>query len=144
MKRDLYRSEHYWCSKMSFLTKNYLVISIRLVVMIYSVKRERRERLSRSNAQLALKILIKILDTVKHVELNIQNNEAQKSMILSSSIYYHPYLQSSLKEFSKLFKCLAFSYIYMIPRQLDLLFNALHQETNRRKEGVFTRVVWAP
>ena len=108
--------------------------------MIYSVKRERRERLSRSNAQLALKIL----ETVKHVELNIQNNEAQKLMILSSSIYYNPYLQSSLKEFSKLFKCLAFSHVYMIPRRLDLLFNTLHQETNKRKEGVSTRVVSEP
>ena len=41
----------------------------------------------------------------------------------------------SLKEFLKLFKCLASSIIQMVSRWLDLLFKALHQERKRRMES---------
>ena len=49
-----------------------------------------------------------------------------------------------LKEFLKLFKCLASSGIYMVSGLLDLLFKALHQERKRRKEIVPTILAWAP
>ena len=67
-----------------------------------------------------------------------------EQMILSSSLNEKTYLQVSLKEFLKLFKCLAFSGIHTISGWLDLLFKALHQEKKRRKERIFTRPAWAP
>ena len=54
------------------------------------------------------------------------------------------YLQVSLKEFLKLFKCLASSGIHTVSGWLDLLFKALHQERKRRKERIPTRLAWAP
>ena len=39
-----------------------------------------------------------------------------------------------MKEFLKLFKCLASSSIYMVSEWLDLLFKALHKERKRKKE----------
>ena len=65
-------------------------------------------------------------------------------MILSSSMYEKTYLQVSLKEFLKLFKCLASSGIHTISGWLDLLFKALHQERKRRKDKILTRLVWVP
>ena len=49
-----------------------------------------------------------------------------------------------MKEFLKLFKCLASSGIYTVFGWLDLLFKALHQERKRRKERIPTRLAWAP
>ena len=49
-----------------------------------------------------------------------------------------------LKEFLKLFKCLASSGIHTVSGWLDLLFKALHQERKRRKERIPTRLAWAP
>ena len=54
------------------------------------------------------------------------------------------YLQVSLKDFLKLFKCLAFSSIHTVSGWLDLLFKALHQERKRREKRIPTRLVWAP
>ena len=68
----------------------------------------------------------------------------QEHMILSSSMYERTYLQVSLKEFLKLFKCLASSGIHTISGWLDLLFKALHQERKSRKEIIPTRLAWAP
>ena len=68
----------------------------------------------------------------------------QEQMILSSSMNEKTYLQVSLKEFLKLFKCLASSDIYTVSGWLDLLFKALHQERKRRKEGILIRLAWAP
>ena len=66
----------------------------------------------------------------------------QEQMILSSSMNEKTYLQVSLKEFLKLFKCLASSGIHTISGWLDLLFKALHQERKRRKERIPTRLAW--
>ena len=55
----------------------------------------------------------------------------------------HTY-SDSLKEFLKLFKCLASSSIHTVSGWLDLLFKALHQERKRRKERILTRLAWAP
>ena len=49
-----------------------------------------------------------------------------------------------LKEFLKLFKCLASSGIHTIFGWLDLLFKALHQERKIRNERILTRLAWAP
>ena len=51
----------------------------------------------------------------------------QEKMILSSRMYEKIY-NVYLKEFLKLFKCLASSGVYMISGWLDLLFKALEQE----------------
>ena len=48
-----------------------------------------------------------------------------------------------MKEFLKLFKCLASSGIHMVCGWLDLLFKALYQERKRRKERIPTRLAWA-
>ena len=50
----------------------------------------------------------------------------------------------SLKEFFKIFKCLASSDIHTISEWLDLLFKALHQERKRRMERIPTRLAWGP
>ena len=50
----------------------------------------------------------------------------------------------SLKEFLKLFKCLASNGIHTVSGWLDLLFKALHQERKRRMERIPTRLAWAP
>jgi hypothetical protein len=50
----------------------------------------------------------------------------------------------SLKEFLKLFKCLASSGIHTVSGWLDLLFKALHQKRKRSKERIPTRLAWAP
>ena len=55
----------------------------------------------------------------------------------------HTY-RDSLKEFLKLFKCLASSGIHTVSGLLDLLFKALHQERKRRNERIPTRLAWAP
>ena len=68
----------------------------------------------------------------------------QEQMILSSSMYEKIYLHVSLKEFLKLFKCLASSVIHTVSGWLDLLFKALHQERKRIKERILTRLAWAP
>ena len=68
----------------------------------------------------------------------------QEQMILSSSMNDKTYLQVSLKEFLKLFKCLASSGIHTVSGWLDLLFKALHQERKRRNERIPTRLSWAP
>ena len=68
----------------------------------------------------------------------------QEQMILSSSMNEKTYLQVSLKEFLKLFKCLASSGIPTVSGWLDLIFKALHQERKRRKERIPTRLAWAP
>ena len=49
-----------------------------------------------------------------------------------------------LKEFLKLFKCLASNGIHKVFEWLDILFKALHQERKRRKERILTRLAWAP
>ena len=49
-----------------------------------------------------------------------------------STMKKHDY-KVSLKDFLKLFKCLASSNIHLISRRLDLLFIALHQERKRKK-----------
>ena len=64
----------------------------------------------------------------------------QEKMILSSNMYEKTYLQVSLKEFLKLFKCLASSGTHMVSGLLDLLFKALQQERKRRKERIPTRL----
>ena len=68
----------------------------------------------------------------------------QEQIILSSNMYEKTYLEVSLKESLKLFKCLASSGIHTVSGWLDLLFKALHQERKRRKEIIPTRLVWAP
>ena len=68
----------------------------------------------------------------------------QEQMTISSNMYEKTYLQVSLKEFLKLFKCLASSGIHTVSGWLDLLFKALHQERKRRKERIHTRLVWVP
>ena len=50
----------------------------------------------------------------------------------------------SLKEFLKLFKCLASSGIYTVSGWLDFIFKALHQERKRRMERIPTRLAWEP
>ena len=50
----------------------------------------------------------------------------------------------SLKEFLKLFKCLASSGIHTVSRWLDLLFKALCQERKRSMKRITTRLAWAP
>ena len=65
-------------------------------------------------------------------------------MILSSNMYEKTYLQVSLKEFLKLFKCLASSGIHMVSGWLDLLFKPLNHERKRRKERIPTRLAWTP
>ena len=67
-----------------------------------------------------------------------------EQMILSSGMYEKIYSEGFLKEFLKLFKCLAFSGINTVSRSLGLLFKALHQERKRRKERFFKRLAWAP
>ena len=54
----------------------------------------------------------------------------------------HTYMVS-LKEFLKLFKCLASSGIHTVCRWLDLLFKALHQERKGRKGRIPTTFAWA-
>ena len=78
--------------------------------------------------------LNRIFKTLRHEE----------QMILSSNMYEKKYLQVSLKEFLKLFKCLASSGIHTVSRWLDLLFKAFHQERKRRKERVLTKLACAP
>ena len=68
----------------------------------------------------------------------------QEQMILSSNMYEKTYLHVLLKEFLKLFKCLASSGIHTVSGWLDLLFKALHQEGKKRKERILTRLAWAP
>ena len=65
----------------------------------------------------------------------------QEQMILLSSMNDKTYLYVSLKEFLKLFKCLASSGIHTVSGWLDLFFKALHQERKRRKERIPTRLV---
>ena len=64
-------------------------------------------------------------------------------MILSSSVDEKIYIVS-LKEFLKLFKCLASSGIHTVSGWLNLLFKALQQERKRRKERILIRLAWAP
>ena len=59
-------------------------------------------------------------------------------------MYEKTYLQVSLKEFLKLFKCVASSGIHTTFGWLDLLFKTLHQERQRRKERIHIRFAWAP
>ena len=66
-----------------------------------------------------------------------------EQMILSSSMNDKTYMDS-LKEFLKLFKCLAYSGIHTVSGWLDLLFKALQQERKRRKERIPIRLAWAP
>ena len=68
----------------------------------------------------------------------------KEQMILSSSMDEKIYLQGSLKEFLKLFKCLASSGIHTVSGWFDLLFKALHQERKRRNERILTRLACAP
>ena len=68
----------------------------------------------------------------------------QEQIILSFNMYEKTYLHVSLKEFVKLFKCLASSGIYTVSGWLDLFFKSLHQERMRRKERIFIRLEWAP
>ena len=68
----------------------------------------------------------------------------QEQMILSSNLYEKTYLHVSLKEFLKLFKCLASSGIHIVSEWLDLLFKALHHERKKRKERILIRLAWAP
>ena len=68
----------------------------------------------------------------------------QEQMIISSNMHEKTYLQVSLKEFLKLFKCLASSRIHTVSGWLDLLFKALHQERKRRNERIPTRLAGAP
>ena len=68
----------------------------------------------------------------------------QEQKILSSSMYEKTYLKVSLKEFLKLFKCLASSGIHTVSGWLDLLFKALHQERKRRNERIPKRLAWSP
>ena len=51
----------------------------------------------------------------------------QEQLILLSSMNEKTYLQVSLKELLKLFKCLASSGIHTVFGWLDLLFKTLHQ-----------------
>ena len=80
----------------------------------------------------------------KNIESDIQNTKPPRTNDLSSSMNEKTYLQVSLKEFLKLFKCLASSSIHTVSGWLDLLFKALHQERKRRKERIPTRLAWAP
>ena len=80
------------------------------------------------------KILDRIFKTPSH----------QEHMILSSSMNEKTYLQVSLKEFLKLFKCLASSRVHTVSGWLDLIFKALDQERKIRKERIPTRLAWAP
>ena len=61
-------------------------------------------------------------------------------MILSFSIDQNRYLQSSLKEFKKSFKCLTSNDIHMIDIQLDLLLNTLHEEKKKKRGRVSNEV----
>ena len=68
----------------------------------------------------------------------------QEHMILSSNMFEKTYLHVSLKEFLKLFNCLASSSIHTVSGWLDLLFKSLHQEIKRREERILTRLAWVP
>ena len=60
-------------------------------------------------------------------------------------VYMRNYIYKiHLKEFLKLFNCLASSGIHTVFGWLDLLFKALHQERKRRKERIVTRLVREP
>ena len=59
-------------------------------------------------------------------------------------MYEKAYLQVSLKEFLKLFKCLTSSGIHTVSKWLDLIFKALHLERKRINERIFMRLVWTP
>ena len=98
----------------------------------------------RSKVDTPSKISIKTSNVTEYIESGIQNIEDQGKMILSSSMYEKHTYRIFLKEFLKLFKCLASSDIHMISRWLDLLFKALHQERKKRKEKIPTRIAWAP
>ena len=87
-----------------------------------------------SKHQIQWNSLNRIFKTLRH----------QEQMILSSNMYEKTYLQVSLKEFLKPFKCLASCGIHTVSGWLDLLFKALHQERKRRKERIPIRLAWAP
>ena len=90
------------------------------------------------------KVLIKTSNAAENIESDIQISSHQEQLILSSSMNEKTYLLVSLKEFLKLFKCLASSGIHTISGWLDLLFKDFHQERKRRMERILTRLAWAP
>ena len=100
--------------------------------------------LMRSEVDNFLKILIKTPNATEFLNQIFKTLRHQEQMILSSNMYEKTYLQVSLKEFLKLFKCLASSGIHTVSGWLDLLFKALHQERKRRKERILTRRAWVP
>ena len=64
-------------------------------------------------------------------------------MILYSSFYEKHIYEVLLKEFLKLFKCLASSGIHTVSGWLDLFFKTLYQERKMRKERMLTRLICA-
>ena len=90
---------------------------------------------------------IKTLNTTEYIESNIQNIERNRIYWIEYSKdwgtkngwFYHLVCMRKhtyrviLKEFLKLFKCLASSGIHTISRWLDLLFKVVHQEGKIRK-----------
>ena len=84
------------------------------------------------------RIFIKTFNALEYMELYIENIEAPKT-----DVYVKTY-KVPLKEFLKLFKCLASSDIHTLSRSLNLLFKDLHQEIKRLKEIISKRLTWAP
>ena len=73
-----------------------------------------------------LKISIKTSNAAEFLNQLFKTLWHKEQMILSSNMYEKTYLHVSLKEFLKLFKCLASSGIHMVSGWLDLLFKTLH------------------
>ena len=73
----------------------------------------------------------------------LKNHDAYSSFIIYHLVCVRKHTYSvPLKEFLKLFRCLASSGIHAVFVRLDLLFKALHQERKRRKERIPTSLVW--
>ena len=84
---------------------------------------------------------IKTSNAKENIESDIQNIKPPRTNgpIILYELEKHTYMVS-LKEFLKLFKCLASSGIYSVSGWLNLLFKALYQERKRRKERILTRL----
>ena len=81
---------------------------------------------------------------MEYIKADIQNIEAWRIDDPIINNMYEKTYRVSLREFLKLFKCLASSSIHTISGWLDLFFKALHQERKRRMERILTILEWAP
>ena len=90
------------------------------------------------------KILIKTSSTMEYIESNIQITKEPRKNDPLITIYEKTYLQGSLEGVLEVIQVSSLSLYPPIPRWLDLLFKALHQERKRRKETIPISLKWAP